>query len=546
MSANNYFDWADGDRFIRFDTVRADDANSALDVVTTGFNKLPTLLQMWGASANYGVDSGAANAYVVSIAATYLTSYFDGLRIRVKPTNANTATSTINVNGLGAKTLKRPDNTVLLANDILAGYAFDATYNSTTGCFHLQPATAGTGATGAAGTSGLEVYEERASTAATLVTADATKKIKYTGAGGYTLSIDSVGNLVAGWRTRVWNGTSSYIELTADGATYRMYPGEERELYVDTVNNRIGTVVIRKYRFKTSVAGAGTLMIVPGYNFQWVRATGGGQGGGGGGGGGSGRGVNSGSGSGGSGGSGGAAGQNGQTTIRRIPFALLPAVGSTAAYSVGAAGAKGTGGTGGVGALSGAAGNNGNNGTSGGAGGPTTFGASTDAYYVNALGGTAGVNLGLAGLAGSNNQAGGAAVTNTASVTTATISAQGAIITTNSIGPASTAGVTQSSVAPGTAGGAGGDTAAGYELPTGRSGAALAAGGATNSNAVPSPGNTGTTPAAETSPGVGGLGGGGGGGSPGVGAGASAATGVGGTGGDGAAGGPGEIEFWAE
>lgn len=542
--SNSYYDWALGDRFIAFDTVRSDDANAALDSVTLGFDKLPSPLVLWSGGGNYAADTGAANAYVVSIAATYVTSYYDGMQVRVKPTNANSGTSTINVNGLGLKTLKRPDNTVLQTGDILAGYPFIATYNSTTGCFHMASASAGTGAAGAAGTSGTVIYEERASTAATLVTADAAKKIKYTGAGAYTLTIDSVGNLAAGWRTQVWNGTSSYIQVTSDGATYKMYPGEEREFYRDPVNNRINSFVLRRFRLTDQAAGS--FVVPPGYAHLVVRATGSAQGGGGGGGGGSGRGVNSSSGSGGSGASGGAAGQNGQTVTRRMPVAIFPAVGTSIAYAPGAAGTKGTKGNGAVGATSGNQGQDGNDGTSGSAGSVTTFGTATDEYFVTAAGGTAGVNLGLKGLAGLNNNAGGAAVTNNATAGTGSIKTDGSLVTPQAIGTASAAGTTQTSAAPGTAGGRGGDTPVGYSRITPRSGATFAAGGAINSNAVPSPGNAGTTPAAETSPGVGGLGGGGGGGSPGVGAGASAATGAGGAGGDGANGGPGEIEIWGE
>ncbi len=515
-----------------------------LEAVTTGFGLVETQISSAiRGMGNYGVDSGVVNAYVVTgVATAYITSYVDGLELTVKTVTANTGASTINVNSLGVKTIVRADGSALQTGDILANAPFTIIYNSTLGQFVLNMGALG--AAGTNGTSGTVIYEQRTSTAATLTTTDAAKKIKYTGAGAYTLTIDSFGNLVAGWRTQVWNGTSSYIIVTSDGATYRMYPGEEREFYRDPVNSRVNSFVLRRFRLTDQAAGS--FVMPPGYTQIVVRATGSGQGCGGGGGGGSGRGVSTSSGSGGSGGSGGAAGQNGQTVTRRMAVAIMPAVGTSIAYSPGAAGAKGTKGNGAVGATSGNQGQDGNDGTSGSAGNVTTFGTSTDEYFVTAAGGTAGVNLGLKGLAGSNNNAGGAAVTNNATAGTGSIKTDGSIATPQAIGTASIAGTTQTSAAPGTAGGRGGDTPVGYSRITPKSGATFAAGGATNSSAVPSPGNPGTTPAAETSPGVGGLGGGGGGGSPGVGAGASAATGAGGNGGDGADGGPGEIEIWGE
>lgn len=390
-------------------------------------------------------------------------------------------------------------------------------------------------------------YAERSNTATTITTTDRGKAIRVTGAGNSVQAFASVATLGAGWFCWLWNDTTGYIETTTDGATYRMYPGEERCVYVDHTNSILRTRVTKSFRIKTQVAGAGTFYVPPGYNGALcVRATGAGAGGGGGGGGGSGKGVNSSGGNGGAGGSGGAAGQNGQTVLRRIAWSKLPAAGQTIAWSVGTGGAKGTGGAGGAGAASGGSGNTGSDGTSGSAGTATSFATSTDDYYANALGGTAGTNRGLAGAGAVTSPNGGAAVTNNATVTAAALDARAGFITTaNSVGAASTAG-TNSATSTGKAGGAGGDTPTGWALPTARSGASLAPGGATNSNAVPSPGNPGTTPAAETSPGVGGLGGGGGGGSPGVGGGASAATGAGGAGGDGANGGPGEIEIWAE
>lgn len=54
---------------------------------------------------NYATDSGSANAYAVAPVPA-ITAYATGQVVTLKPANANTTTSTINVNALGAKTIK--------------------------------------------------------------------------------------------------------------------------------------------------------------------------------------------------------------------------------------------------------------------------------------------------------------------------------------------------------------------------------------------------------------------------------------------------------
>jgi len=67
----------------------------------------------------YGVTSGTANNYVVSVDG--IRGYNPGLRIAVKIHVASTGASTINVNGLGAKAIKKPNGnnaTNLKANGV--------------------------------------------------------------------------------------------------------------------------------------------------------------------------------------------------------------------------------------------------------------------------------------------------------------------------------------------------------------------------------------------------------------------------------------------
>lgn len=80
--------------------------------------------------SDYKVDTGAANAYVITPAPA-ITAYTTGQIFSFKAVNANTTASTINVNGLGVKTIKNPKGGDLVANDIGAGQLVMVGYDGT-------------------------------------------------------------------------------------------------------------------------------------------------------------------------------------------------------------------------------------------------------------------------------------------------------------------------------------------------------------------------------------------------------------------------------
>lgn len=88
-------------------------------------------LSVQNQSAVYAADTGAADAYVITLAPVP-TAYAAGQRFAFKATNANTTTSTLNVNALGAKTLKKnggADN--LASGDIVASQIVEVEYDGT-------------------------------------------------------------------------------------------------------------------------------------------------------------------------------------------------------------------------------------------------------------------------------------------------------------------------------------------------------------------------------------------------------------------------------
>lgn len=89
------------------------------------------------AKNGYVADSGAVNAYVMTLAPAML-AYYDGMVVGFKTANANTVTNpTVNVNGLGAVSITLPGGGALAAGQIVANVPTYLVYNATGPRFEL-------------------------------------------------------------------------------------------------------------------------------------------------------------------------------------------------------------------------------------------------------------------------------------------------------------------------------------------------------------------------------------------------------------------------
>jgi len=79
---------------------------------------------------NYVSDTGAANVYVVTLSPVP-GSYTAGLRITFQVAHANTGASTLNVNALGTKSIKKEGGVALESGDIQAGQLVEVVYDGT-------------------------------------------------------------------------------------------------------------------------------------------------------------------------------------------------------------------------------------------------------------------------------------------------------------------------------------------------------------------------------------------------------------------------------
>lgn len=100
------------------------------DVATGAGNLFVTQTGLQHNAEKYAADAGSNDTYVITLSPAP-TSYTTGMVIYFKANTINTGTATINVNGLGAKTIVKGVSTTLSDGDIAAGQYCTLIYNGT-------------------------------------------------------------------------------------------------------------------------------------------------------------------------------------------------------------------------------------------------------------------------------------------------------------------------------------------------------------------------------------------------------------------------------
>lgn len=96
----------------------------------------PRVAQIQDGGVVYAADGGSANTYTLTLAPA-ITAYAAGQVFWSRIATANTGASTLNVNAVGAKAIRRRDNSALLANDLIAGQIAGFAYDATSDNFEL-------------------------------------------------------------------------------------------------------------------------------------------------------------------------------------------------------------------------------------------------------------------------------------------------------------------------------------------------------------------------------------------------------------------------
>lgn len=112
----------------RHTLARAEELNATLSAVAAGFDRLPAEAVLKQGRTDYAAASGTANSYALTLPFPP-DAYSEGLRIAFRVPAANTGGSTVNVNGLGVKPLRRADGGDTTAGDLPGGAVIEARYD---------------------------------------------------------------------------------------------------------------------------------------------------------------------------------------------------------------------------------------------------------------------------------------------------------------------------------------------------------------------------------------------------------------------------------
>lgn len=104
--------------------------NDFINGILTFATQAGKLLQSAIDSVRYGADAGGDDTYAVTLDPVPA-AYYAGMEVNFKPTTANTGACTLDVNGLGAKTIKKNVSTDLATGDILSGQMVKVLYDGT-------------------------------------------------------------------------------------------------------------------------------------------------------------------------------------------------------------------------------------------------------------------------------------------------------------------------------------------------------------------------------------------------------------------------------
>ena len=111
-------------------TVMPEDMNQIGQEINQNRDDLTAHVADYVRQPGYAVATGSANTYAVTLNPAP-TAYVDGMAVAVKINVDNTGASTLNVNGLGAKPIKKPNGNDVAAGNLKAGSVYTLRYNGT-------------------------------------------------------------------------------------------------------------------------------------------------------------------------------------------------------------------------------------------------------------------------------------------------------------------------------------------------------------------------------------------------------------------------------
>lgn len=179
------------------------------------------------AGSLYAADTGSVNAFAIALTPA-LTSYVEGPIYLFKAANANTGSASLNINGLGARTIYKNFNEPLLSGDIKAGQMVAVTYYAGATRFQLISTPSAPSSLVNINTSQYFLTGNY-----TAVFADKSGFLVCSSSSAFTLSLSAASVLGDGWYIFVANEGSANVTIDPnsteqiDGATsIILAPGE--------------------------------------------------------------------------------------------------------------------------------------------------------------------------------------------------------------------------------------------------------------------------------------------------------------------------------
>jgi hypothetical protein len=114
----------------RLTKARAAAVNTLAAAITAAFDKLPASALIASDRVTYAAATGTGNAIQLSL--PLVTAYTEGMSVRFKVAATNSGATTLQINALGARAIRRAGDTNLNAGDLLAGSMHEVAFNGTT------------------------------------------------------------------------------------------------------------------------------------------------------------------------------------------------------------------------------------------------------------------------------------------------------------------------------------------------------------------------------------------------------------------------------
>lgn len=114
----------------RHTLARSAAVNAALEAIASGFDSLPAPTLLKEARVTLGTVAGTANAITLALTSP-ISAYTAGLRVSGVIGTTNTGAATLNVDGQGARAIKRIDGEDIASGDLTAGDVAEFVYDGT-------------------------------------------------------------------------------------------------------------------------------------------------------------------------------------------------------------------------------------------------------------------------------------------------------------------------------------------------------------------------------------------------------------------------------